>query len=309
MNWKRIVRNNLGWLLATSFIQLGFVNKAKRQSFQADKIMSIFFHNPKRKLFKKIVIWLKKNGYTFISCGQLSDILAKKILCPRGSVWISLDGGWKGNIDNVIPVAVEYDIPLTLFICTEAVASGTFWWENVRRYAHRLPDDFNADNKIRKLPEDARKQALKLINQAALRDHPLREAMTIEDVRRISAIPQVTIGSHSVSHPLLPNCTDIEIEYELGESKRKLEEWTGKPTRSFAYPGGAFNGRERQTLKKYGYELAATVVNNYATINSDRYLIPRTQVMDDGSFAENLCHALGIWEPIISKIKRLLRSR
>jgi hypothetical protein len=27
--------------------------------------------------------------------------------------------------------------------------------------------------------------------------------------------------------------------------------------------------------------------------------------MDDGSFAEGLCHALGVREPLISKVKRI----
>jgi peptidoglycan/xylan/chitin deacetylase (PgdA/CDA1 family) len=304
MKWKRMVRNTVCWLLATTFILLGYVNKAKRQSFQDGVIIPIYFHNPGRKLFRRVVIWLKNNGYTFISCDQLIEILGGRVICPKGAVWLSLDGGWKGNIHNVIPIVAEYDIPITLFICTDAVEGGTFWWQDVRRYANRLPADFNDDAKIRRLPEDTRKQVLKLITQAAQQGNSIREAMNIEDVKRISTMPQVTIGSHSASHSVLPNCTDIEIDYELGESKRKLEEWTGKPIRAFAYPNGAFNGRERQFLKKYGYELAVIVANTFATINSDCYLFPRTDYMDDGSFAENLCHALGVWEPIISKIRR-----
>jgi peptidoglycan/xylan/chitin deacetylase (PgdA/CDA1 family) len=69
--------------------------------------------------------------------------------------------------------------------------------------------------------------------------------MTIEDVRRISEIPQVTLGAHTVTHPALPTCTDSQIDYELGESKRKVETWIGKPVRTFTYPFGRFDGREQ----------------------------------------------------------------
>jgi len=151
---------------------------------------------------------------------------------------------------------------------------------------------------------------MKLITQADQQRASRRKAMTIEDVRRISVIPQVTIGSHTITHPVLPNCTDSQIDYELGESKRKLEDWTGKSIRTFAYPFGRFDGRERQFLKKYGYELAfSKTEDKFISLNDDSYLLPRTDVMDDGSCIENLCHALGVWEPITNKVKRILKLR
>jgi len=303
----RTIRNALGWFLAVIFISLGRLNKAKRQSFRKDVIIPISFHNPNRKLFRRVVIWLRNNGYTFISRDQLSDILSKKIPCPRGAVWISFDDGWKDNIYNVVPVAVEYDVPVTIFVCTDAVETGTFWWQDIRRYSNHLPADYHDDVKNRRMPEETKKQVMELISRSAPRDNFVREALTIEDIKTIAVIPQVTIGSHTVSHPYFPTCSDTEVDYELGESKRKLEEWTGKPVRSFAYPSGGFSGRERRFLKEHGYELAVTVVNGLATPESDRYLLPRTQLMDDGSLVENLFHALGAWEPIINKIKHILR--
>jgi peptidoglycan/xylan/chitin deacetylase (PgdA/CDA1 family) len=285
---------------------LGYVKRAKHESFREGVITSIYFHNPGKKLFKEIVVWLRKNGYTFISSDQLIDILHKRIPCPRGAVWLSLDDGWKGNIDNVIPTAVEYNIPITTFVYTGAVEDGTFWWEEVKESAHRLPAGIGDAGDIRKLSEDKRRQVLALISEteSAFR----RKAMTVEDVRRISAIPQVTIGSHTVSHPILSNCTAEQVDYELQESKRKLEEWTAKPIRLFAYPNGAFNGKERQFLQKYGYELAVTTEPRFARLGGDPYLHPRTDVMDDGSLAENVCHLLGVWAPVVSRVKGTVKT-
>jgi len=299
MQIKRMARNTACWLLATVLILLGCVKRAKHESFQDGTITSIYFHNPNKKLFRKIVVWLEKNGYSFISCDQLREILGKKIPCPRGAVWISLDDGWKGNLENVIPTSVEYDIPITIFICTDAAENGTFWWTRVSAYASLLPAELRRIEAIMRLPEDSRKQVLELITQAVPQGDSRREAMTVEDVRRISA--------HTVTHPILPNCNDHQLAHELGESKRKLEEWTGKPINTFAYPNGSFDGRESQFLKKHGYELAVTIENNLARSNGDCYLFPRTDVMDDGSFVENLCHALGVWEPIVNRVKRIIK--
>ena len=167
-----------------------------------------------------------------------------------------------------------------------------------------LPAEFRDARVIRKLPEHLRRQVLKSISQAGLSFK--REAMTVEDIRSIAALPQVTLGAHTVSHPILPNCADVEVEYELVESKRRLEEWIGKPVTTFAYPSGSLNGREKGFLEKYGYELAATIENGRVGPDSDRYLIPRAGVMDDGSFAENLCHAVGVWEPVVKKLKKVI---
>jgi peptidoglycan/xylan/chitin deacetylase (PgdA/CDA1 family) len=307
MELKRKARNTACWLLATVIILLGYVKRAKNESFQDGIITPVYFHNPDRKLFRKIVVWLKKNGYSFISCDQLREILNHKIACPRGAVWLSLDDGWKGNIDNVIPVAVEYNIPITIFIYTDAAENGTFWWTKVSAYARLLPAELRQIEAIKRLPEDSRRQVLELLTQAEPQGDSRREAMTVEDVRRISAMPQVTIGSHTVTHPILPNCRDHQVDYELAESKRKLEEWTGKPVYTLAYPNGSFDGRERRFLKKHGYKLAATIENNLARSNGDCYLLPRTDVMDDGSFAENLCHAMGVWKPAVNRFKRIIK--
>jgi peptidoglycan/xylan/chitin deacetylase (PgdA/CDA1 family) len=154
------------------------------------------------------------------------------------------------------------------------------------------------------MPEHLRKRVLRSIDRAGLAFS--REAMTVDDIKSIAVMPLVTLGAHTVTHPNLPNCAENELEYELAESKRRLEDWTGKPVTTFAYPSGSFDGRERRFLEKYGYEIAATIKNGHTGPDSDRYLIPRSGVMDDGSFIENLCHALGVWEPVVNKLKRCL---
>ncbi len=304
---KRTSRAVVCWILAMALILSGYVSRAKRKSQREGVITPVYLHNPNKRLFRKLIIWLKKNGYSFISSDRLKDILDKKNPCPRGAVWLSLDDGWQQNIDNVIPVAVEFNVPITIFVCTEAVETGTFWWENVKRHARHLPAEYNKTYKIRKLPEKKRRQILASISQFTSKHPSRREALTIEDIEQISAIPQVILGSHTVSHPVLANCTDEEIDYELGESKSKLEEWYKKPVKVFAYPSGAFDGREKQFLEKHGYALAATTESKLGDINSDCYLFPRTDVMDDGTLAENLCHLLGVWKPFVDNLKRIIK--
>ena len=299
----RTIRNSicgiLGWLL----ILLGYVKKSKNNAFRNNLITPIYFHNPSKKLFTKCIKWLIRNNYFFISTDQLVDIIKKKSKPPVGSVWLSFDDCWKGNIENVIPVLEKYEIPATFFISTKPVEDGYFWWTIAKKYKSLLQVKFN-DLWI--IAENQRREIIKkLVNGKS--DEIKREAMTIKDIKRILKNNLVTIGSHTVHHAITTNCSDIELEYEINNSKRKLENWTGIEVKYFSYPNGDFDGREKIILEKYGFELAATTENKFVSLESDIYFIPRFAVMSDGYFAENLCHMLGIWEPVISKIKRFIK--
>jgi peptidoglycan/xylan/chitin deacetylase (PgdA/CDA1 family) len=309
MPLKKTARNVVCWLLASGLILLGYVKRAKQKSFQEGIITAIYSHNPNMKLFRKIMLWLKNNGYTFISCDQLIDILNKKVACPKGAAWISLDDGWKGNLDNVVPIAVHYNIPITIFVCTGSVESGVFWWRLIIEHARHIPAEFRNLAVFLQMPDEERRQVLEKIERMISHSPARRDAMTVEDVRNISSMPQITIGSHTESHPALTKCTDPDIGHELEESKRKLEEWTGKPIKAFSYPNGVSDDRIRWWLKEHGYELAAATERRFARSDDDCYLLPRTDVMDNGSFAENLCHALGIWGPVIDSLKGIIRPR
>ena len=92
---------------------LGFIRRAKIEIFENGFITGIYFPNPSRNLFEKSVKWLKKNGFNIIDTNTLLKILQKNQSAPPGTVWLSLDDGWKDNMRNVVPFAVENNIPVT----------------------------------------------------------------------------------------------------------------------------------------------------------------------------------------------------
>jgi peptidoglycan/xylan/chitin deacetylase (PgdA/CDA1 family) len=301
---RRSIRNGVAYLLALALILTGSLKRARKRAFAPGVITSIALHNPDAKLFQKLVFWLHKNGFVFISTEQLLDILHNQTDCPRGAVWLSLDDGWQGNVTGVVPIAVERHVPVTIFITTGAVEDGTFWWRKVQQSPDLVPAGLRNVEELKNQPEATRAEIIRTIDESG-QSLP-REAMTIDEIKEISQIPHITLGAHTETHPILPNCTDMQLKQELTESKRKLEEWTGRSVTAFTYPNGSFNGREKQYLEKLGYTLAATTEEMPASIKSDPYFFPRHVIMDDGSLAEGLCHALGVWAPVISKVKRFI---
>lgn len=68
-----------------------------------------------------------------------------------------------------------------------------------------------------------------------------------------------TIGSHSLSHPALPRCSDEELHRQFLESRQRLEDALGAPVNHFAYPFGQFDRRTQAVVRYLGcYRSVAT---------------------------------------------------
>jgi len=305
---KRFIRNGLAAILAYILILSGAITKAKKQCFGQGKILSAFFHNPPEKLFKACILWLKKNGFVFISTEQLINFLYQKEPLPAGAVWITFDDGWRKNLTQVIPIIKKYNVPVTFFIPTAEIDKGAFWFCEVIKQKNHLPHEYRTKpfEKLLKVNNAERQKIVEKIYSPPNKSTGDADPMSIADIREIAELPQVTIGSHTANHVVTINCEPGELEQEIKMSKTTLQKWLGKKIKSFAYPNGDYNGREKEFLQKYGYQLAATIENNYITPNTDPFFVPRNCVLDDGSFAENLCHMLGVWTQFIEKLKKLL---
>ncbi len=84
-----------------------------------------------------------------------------------------------------------------------------------------------------------------------------------DDVRQLHE-SGVTIGAHTVHHPLLTSLPDEACYYEMGESKQRLEEELQTPVCFFSYPYGhrdSFNKKVTKQVKKCGFQYAFTLVD------------------------------------------------
>lgn len=66
------------------------------------------------------------------------------------------------------------------------------------------------------------------------------------------------VGSHTLTHPLLPQCPDDELAREIGDSRTLLEERLGSPVESFCYPNGDWDARALREVERAGYRYAVT---------------------------------------------------
>ncbi|WP_296313622.1 polysaccharide deacetylase family protein [Winogradskyella sp. UBA3174] len=290
---RKLIRH----LIASVLIVLGFVRRQNKRVHSKNLITPIYFHNPSKELFEKCINWLIKNDYYFISTDDLYNVLKNKKVIKNGAVCITVDDGWKDNIENIMPIVTKLQIPLTIFIATEPVKNGAFWWSYIKENNKNNHKNISVQAS-KNLPNIKRKQ---LVQKLKKNIELPREAMTKEDVIRISKFESVTIGNHTVNHPITNRCEIDELNYEITEGSSELKNWIVDEVAFFAYPNGDFDEREAPFLNNNNIKLAFTTVpkhiNSTKTIN--HFQVPRFCVNDNGSFSENICKMVGVWQKYI----------
>lgn len=84
----------------------------------------------------------------------------------------------------------------------------------------------------------------------------------------------IEIGAHSVGHVDLTALDDAALERELRESRRVLEEHTGRPVEHFAYPFGRCDGRVRDAAARV-FRSACTTRLARLCSQDDPWAMPR----------------------------------
>lgn len=230
---------------------------------------------------------IRAEGYDIVS---LDEALAR-LADPRpGRFFVALtfDDGYRDNLDHAWPVLAKHAAPWTLYVVRGfAERTARLWWleleEAIRalpRISLELPDGrFEAPAgtdaekqkvfdrlywRLRKGPEAILLAAIsRLAAQAGIDPAGLveRECLPTETLRSLAGAPGVTIGAHTLGHPMLAKHPQEVARREIAESKTWLEEALGTPIRHFAYPvgdPGSAGPREFALAKEAGFASAVT---------------------------------------------------
>ena len=293
---KQRIRYVLAQLVAR-FILLFFSRGVRRRALKGEFILSIYFHDPSKELFQFCVSWLVRNGFRVLSEREMLKVFNNEIEFPKGCVVITVDDGWKGNEENIVAVANAYRIPVTIFVSCEPVEKGNYWWSYIPHANSDMEQHWDVE-RLKRIPNGERNNICSGIKKRVLLS---RDALTIGQVKQISERDGITIGSHTVTHPILPMCTDKESQEEIFTSKKVIERWIKKPVVSFAYPNGDYGEREIQYLKDAGYRMAFTTNPKYVRRQEINriYEVPRFEVIENISKSEAVCRMLGLWQRFI----------
>ncbi len=111
--------------------------------------------------------------------------------------------------------------------------------------------------------------------------------MTWDQVNEIAGDGLFEIGSHAVTHRKLTHLNKQEIESEIMNSKKIIEEKINKKIISFASPFGKYNDDALESLKKNNYKIAFSTYPDSLGNKFSLLEIPR--LMIDNVVSSNFC--------------------
>jgi len=222
------------------------------------------------------------------------DDLAEAIRSRRGRyVVVTFDDGYRDNYETAYAVLKSVGVPATFFVTTGFLdARRPAWWDEIAWMVYTssgrvLPEAewFPAPLGLAAREREATARTLQEAHKALpperseefldfLADatgsgrHPGQAPelwMTWDMVRALRA-GGMTIGGHTVSHPVLARLTRELQSREIADCKRRIETELGEPMRYLSYPYGlrwAFNDDTRACLSEHGIELAFSDYGGY----------------------------------------------
>jgi peptidoglycan/xylan/chitin deacetylase (PgdA/CDA1 family) len=86
--------------------------------------------------------------------------------------------------------------------------------------------------------------------------------MEVEQLRQLAKDPLFEIGSHTATHPSLPQHPSAFQHRELESSRAQLELWTGRTVTTLAYPYGDFDHSSEIAAQTTGFKIALTAASD-----------------------------------------------
>jgi peptidoglycan/xylan/chitin deacetylase (PgdA/CDA1 family) len=142
-------------------------------------------------------------------------------------VAVTFDDAFRSVLEHALPILSRLGLPGTVFVPTDFPERGPMAWPGIDSW-------LGGEHERELLP------------------------LSWNELRQLDGAGW-EIGSHTCSHPFLSRLGEAELERELGESRRRLEQELHRPCRSLAYPYGDYDERVARAAEAAGYETACIV--------------------------------------------------
>lgn len=227
---------------------------------------------------------LADRGFELIGLDHVPERLAAPAN-GRPFAVLTFDDGYRDNVEQARPVLARHGAPWTLFVTTDfADGRGRLWWIELERAIARLDAVRLSSGPVLPARTPAQKSAAfetvyrilragpeeilleeiaRLCREAGFAAGSLASALCLgwDALRDLARDPGVTIGAHTLSHPMLAKHGAAFAEREIAESRARIEAELGRPVRHLSYPVGdptSAGIREFGMARHLGFTTAVT---------------------------------------------------
>lgn len=258
--------------------------------------------------------------YSLVSLSQIQESLTTGAALPDRAAAITIDDGFSDAYEIAFPILRQYSAPAAIFVITDFVDRKIWLWTDKLRYiisrvsdghttikvygrclsfdldgeASRLRAADTVNSILKKLPTEAKETALQEIATelkilVPALPPPEYGPVSWEQLLEMEK-SGVEIGSHTVTHPILPNVDDRQLHRELTDSRRRLETALNHPVTLFCYPNGSYDQRTLQAVSRAGYKCAVTTMPVLNDRSSDPLALSRVPAEQDmDHFVQTTC--------------------
>lgn len=249
---------------------------------QDANLLVLLYHDVTENQFRKHMLFLEKH-FSFADIDELVRAVETRNFPSELTAVITFDDGLQSFYSNAFPVIDEMGIPVTVYV-SSGVVDSEFW---LKKQLNRLVLSPNSKSDgSRSVDRHSRTQA---------RSHgfEILPGLTLEELKSIDKHKNVIVGSHSISHRMLPEISYRDCEKEILDSKEQLGNMLKHKVDHFAFPYGRFGNREKELVMKAGYTSAAAVNDQWISQDSDVFCFPRKGTGPLGSSIPWLQYRIG----------------
>ncbi len=267
--------------------------------------------------FENIIKYLKIN-YKIISVDEIYNNIVNDKL-EKKSFGITFDDGHKSFYNNIFPIIKKYKVPITLFVSPKiCINKENFWQLEIRDYDSILLKKIISDitkislSEFKTFRVKSILKSLKLhdINEVISRYQKITNVkkksfqyMTVDQLSEVEKSGLVTIGAHTMNHPILLNENDDVCKYEIEESINQLSSILNHEIKYFSYPFGVpkidYSEREMKFTDSKGIKLSFSTDFKKVKKENNLMEIPRGEVSIGKRFYKTKISLWEYWKALI----------
>jgi peptidoglycan/xylan/chitin deacetylase (PgdA/CDA1 family) len=262
-----------------------------------------------------------------------------RVELPPRSVLLTCDDGLRNVLTDMLPVLQEASLSCLFFVLGAALAeaSSMLWYEELYLMFLAAPEAFDLDlveigfhehaasrkekrslwsNLVRSLSRCESGGRWGLLEKVRIQlglsgnwdaeyqqDSARRNRflmLNLAELRRLVA-EGMSVGAHTMSHPMLSQLPPHSAWSEIAESRLILEQALGQRTWALAYPFGdslSITPREVEMAERAGFVCAFLNIGGGFGARAPRFAMPRVHVTADMSLAEFEAHVSGFYRAL-----------